>query len=211
MNGDQYKEAIQALAGDAEMPSAAASRIERELLTAFAAHHGASAKLTRSSWQRGGWRRWLAAAAALGVTVGGIQVWRVSYLVTSDHITAAVQSSTRPPHERATADVTTPFVRPDATPALVRPAHAAQAVKPRPNPGVVKPAGFVEFPGAASLPAFESGEIVRMALPAASLPSYGLDIVSSTGDQPVEADVLIGQDGQPRGIRLVINRIRSVQ
>ncbi len=210
MNGDQYKEAIQALARDAEMPSAVRSRIERKLLTAFAAHHEASARESRSR-QRGGWRRWLAAAAALGMTVAGVQVWRASHRVTSDHVTAAVQPSTRRPDERATANVTTPSVRHDPAPAIARPTHSARAGKPRPNQDVVKPAGFVEFPGAASLPAFESGAIVRMSLPAASLPSYGLDILSSIGDRPVEADVLIGQDGQPRGIRLVTNRMRSVQ
>jgi hypothetical protein len=62
---------------------------------------------------------------------------------------------------------------------------------------------FVPIPGAAGLPDFESGTIVRMALQIASLPVYGVDISSATADGPVEADVLVGQDGQARAIRLV--------
>jgi hypothetical protein len=53
------------------------------------------------------------------------------------------------------------------------------------------------------LPAFESGTIVRLELSLASLPSYGVDITRAGADRPVEADVLVGQDGQPRAIRLV--------
>jgi hypothetical protein len=63
---------------------------------------------------------------------------------------------------------------------------------------------------AAGLPQFESGVIVRVALPAAALPSYGIDISPASSDRPVEADVLVGQDGVARAIRLV-NTSRSQQ
>ena len=85
-----------------------------------------------------------------------------------------------------------------------RPAHRAEPAR------VVSPSGFVELPWSAGLPAFESGEIVRMEVPVASLPAYGIDI-SSGADRPVEADILIGQDGFARAIRLVTNSARSVQ
>ena len=62
---------------------------------------------------------------------------------------------------------------------------------------------FVALPGTAGLPDFESGTIVRLELSLASLPSYGVDITRAGTDRPVEADVLVGQDGQPRAIRLV--------
>jgi len=67
------------------------------------------------------------------------------------------------------------------------------------------------LPGTAGLPQFESGTIVRVKLPVASLPAYGVDISPAADDQPVEADVLVGQDGQPRAIRLVTNSSRSGQ
>lgn len=64
------------------------------------------------------------------------------------------------------------------------------------------PDGFVEVPGAASLPRLESARIVRYELPIASLPAYGLSIASSASSQAVEADLLIGQDGYTRAIRI---------
>jgi len=73
------------------------------------------------------------------------------------------------------------------------------------------PAGFVALPGAAGLPDFESGAIVRVELTLASLPAYGVDISRAARNQPVEADLLVGQDGQPRAIRLVTNSARSGQ
>ena len=59
------------------------------------------------------------------------------------------------------------------------------------------------LPAAANLPAFESGEIVRMELPVTALPAYGLEIAPETRRSAVEADLLVGQDGQARAIRLV--------
>ena len=47
--------------------------------------------------------------------------------------------------------------------------------------------GFYLWPGAESLPQFESGQLVRMELP----------------DLGVRADVLIGQDGLPRAYRVL--------
>ena len=54
--------------------------------------------------------------------------------------------------------------------------------------------GFYLWPGAESLPQFESGQLVRMDLP----------------DLGVRADVLIGQDGLPRAYR-VINTTQETQ
>lgn len=59
------------------------------------------------------------------------------------------------------------------------------------------------LPAADRLPRFESGLIVRVELPVSSLPAYGLPIAPDAGRRPVTADVLVGQDGQPRAIRLV--------
>jgi hypothetical protein len=73
----------------------------------------------------------------------------------------------------------------------------------------VQPGGFNTLPGAAGLPEFESGTIVRVGLPMASLPAYGVDISRAGGDGAVEADVLVGQDGQARAIRLVTSQHSS--
>jgi hypothetical protein len=44
--------------------------------------------------------------------------------------------------------------------------------------------------------------IVRVTIPTASLPAFGL-VVAPEATQTVNADVLVGQDGQARAIRLV--------
>ena len=78
---------------------------------------------------------------------------------------------------------------------------AQRAVPERPQ--LIEASGFVELPGAAVMPPFESGTIVRVALPVTSLPSYGIQIVPDFGRGPILADILVAQDGYPRAIRLV--------
>jgi hypothetical protein len=76
---------------------------------------------------------------------------------------------------------------PDAS----RPAVAAEELR------------FVALPTAVGLPPLESGRVVRVALPVTVLPAYGLDVAPASPDSFVEADVLVGQDDQPRAIRFV--------
>jgi hypothetical protein len=64
---------------------------------------------------------------------------------------------------------------------------------------------FVPLPGAFALPDFESGQIVRLEVPMTVLPAYGIDLVPDATPASVSADVLIGQDGVPRAIRLAAN------
>ena len=58
---------------------------------------------------------------------------------------------------------------------------------------------FLRRPG---LPDFESGEIVRLGIPVTALPNYGIEIPAGA-QSAIQADLLIGQDGQARAIRLV--------
>ena len=64
------------------------------------------------------------------------------------------------------------------------------------------PAEFVLVPGAAALPARESGSLVRMDVPVSMLPSLGLTPPAGSG-ATVKADVIVGQDGLTRAVRLV--------
>jgi hypothetical protein len=82
------------------------------------------------------------------------------------------------------------------------------AQRARPVPAVsgvatTEASGFVEIPGAGVLPPLESGAIVRVSLPIASLPAYGIQIQPDFGREPVLAELLVAQDGYPRAIRLV--------
>lgn len=83
----------------------------------------------------------------------------------------------------------------DADPARTAVASTDRGVQPEPRQ-------FVAVPGAALLPAMESGSLVRMNIPVAMLPSLG---VLPPGSQAtaVKADLVIGQDGLARAIRLV--------
>ena len=62
---------------------------------------------------------------------------------------------------------------------------------------------FLALPTAAGLPTLESGQIIRVDVPLAVMPAYGFDIAPEDMGRVVEADVLVGQDGQPRAIRFV--------
>lgn len=78
----------------------------------------------------------------------------------------------------------------------------AAGVQPAPPPAAAV-SEFVPWPGAASLPAFESGELMRTELPASALPLLGLVPAGNVTGNVVLADVLIGQDGLARAVRLV--------
>jgi hypothetical protein len=63
---------------------------------------------------------------------------------------------------------------------------------------------FIPWPGAATLPPLESGELVRLDLPVSILPSLG--VVPPAGHvTAVKADVVFGQDGLARAVRFVGN------
>lgn len=71
-----------------------------------------------------------------------------------------------------------------------------------PLPKIASPAGFVALPETGALPQMESATIVRVWLPVAALPAYGIVIVDLKSDSVV-AELLVAQDGQPRAIRFV--------
>ena len=88
---------------------------------------------------------------------------------------------------------------PDADRPTHRPlASTFRGVQPGPQP----PGEFVMVPGAAMLPTMESGSLVRMDVPVSMLPSLGVTPPASQVTA-VKADVIVGQDGLPRAVRLV--------
>lgn len=62
--------------------------------------------------------------------------------------------------------------------------------------------GFVPWPGAEAWPRFESGSLVRVNLPVSALAALGLPAPSSTVSV-VQADIVVGQDGFARAVRVV--------
>lgn len=74
-------------------------------------------------------------------------------------------------------------------------------VEPIPDEPPVDMTGFVPLPGAGAWPRIESGSLVRMDVPVSALMGLGLQTQSATG--LVKAEVVIGQDGVARAIRVV--------
>ena len=209
----EYRAAIRGIAESAEMAPDSVERIERELQRAFSEFHAAPARFAPPAASRWHLPWWSAAAAALTIAIG-VYAWRAHSAVddrAASSATVAARSpavATSPPAPSGTGT---------AVPAATGSATAATMPASRPavqrKPDVPRPAirRFVALPGSSALPEFESGAIVRMEVPVSSLPAYGIDISPAAGGQPIEADVLVGQDGQPRAIRLVTNSARSTQ
>jgi hypothetical protein len=153
--------------------------------------------------------RWLAAAACVLFFLGlwaAVQ-WRGRTLAPAG-AGAPVQTALR-----ASAEQPRPIGRMDSP--VRAPVPLAADTRRAPAPRAVRAAlrnelpqdtdrlaGFIPLPAADGLPGFDSGMIVRVALPTASLPAFGLAIAPEA-PRTVNADVLVGQDGQARAIRLV--------
>jgi hypothetical protein len=186
----------------ANASAGASAGIEAALLAAFTDQQAASTvRRSFDSW-------WFRAAAMLLMAMAGVVWW--------------VSAASRLREDRKAPPVAGMLSAPTAVPTLPEPSQPATTtaqlatVAPplrRPparsgrNPAarIIRPDGFVALPSAAGLPAFESGEIVRVEVPVTSLPMYGIDIAPDARGPAVEADFLVGQDGQARAIRLVRN------
>ena len=79
--------------------------------------------------------------------------------------------------------------------------HAGGAAKPGEAESVTD---FIPLDaGASAAPPLESGQLVRVQLPRSALASFGLPLSAERGNEPVKADVLLGNDGLARAIRFV--------
>src|SRR5438105_5415725 len=63
--------------------------------------------------------------------------------------------------------------------------------------------GFYPLPQAEALPAAETVMVVRIQMRMASLRLIGVPVNQQSSEEPVQADVLLGQDGLARGVRLI--------
>ena len=62
---------------------------------------------------------------------------------------------------------------------------------------------FVPIPYVTPLGAYERAEIVRMEVPVAALIAAGLPMRTTDPGARAEADVVVGQDGRARAVRLI--------
>ena len=182
----------------------ASSTIEDRLHEALAARIAATPSAAAGSKQTARWIYALASAAVLALAV-----WSGSR-----------PSKSTPPDaggSTAASPMTSPAVSPTAVTEEKKPVSPTVEAKTAPHrplvragtgpraapPKPVRSFEFITLPGAAGLPDLESGSVVRIAVPVGALPEYGLDIVQGGSKTTVDADVLVGQDGLARAIRLV--------
>ncbi|MFO7692163.1 MAG: hypothetical protein R6V57_03655 [Vicinamibacterales bacterium] len=214
---------IREVADAAPQPSRA-DAIEAQLLRAFAERHGAGSRRASSSrppaaaWPAWGWLATAAALVVAAVLWRGTVSWRwpdAAGPAPAAVATEPVEALAAAPAAAAPApqpdDETVPAPRRDVSqrPAPVRAPAARSLVQPgdpADDDGVLR---FVSLPTAVGLPELESGRIVRVELATAMLPAYGFDVVPGSDSGVVEADVLVGQDDQPRAIRFVNLRMDS--
>lgn len=187
--------------------------LEQRLLRAVATGGEVDAGVSRQL-------RWLAAAAVL-VLSAGVAIWLG--LASSGAGTAGDRAANGPtalgtgPNQRvANGPTASGSAGPnlESAPAIDGHRLVAGAVKggpgrrgralPRPAPRPSDAAAdFVAWPGAAALPAFESGELVRAEVPASVLPLLGISRAEVSERGTVMADFIVGQDGMARAVRLV--------
>jgi hypothetical protein len=124
----------------------------------------------------------------------------------------AVTRPVRPPAARRPLEARNPvaqlspaaLVRSPEPARLYQPALPAPAFALRASAGKLPDGTFVMWPGAQRLPRFESGELMRVDMPASMVVSLGLRPSRPLrGDGTVQTDVLVGQDGYARAVRLV--------
>jgi hypothetical protein len=197
---------LQALATEAQDWKAPAAMEER-LLAAFAAQQGQELPVVTPASSRR-WRYALATAAMLMLMLWGIRQLGEPAQQTPRAGDVAGTATAAPAAAGGVATAPTS----DKASAFAKATADKTADKPRPprtaNPRTrdrrpATPVEFVRIPSAIGLPELESATVLRMELPLTALPEYGLDIAPDAVRSSVEADILVGQDGQPRAIRLI--------
>ena len=89
--------------------------------------------------------------------------------------------------------------------AMEHPPFAKHAAPAAPAAVEQSEAPFVPIPYLAPPAPYERIEVVRMQLPVAALIAAGVPVRTADPGARVEADVMVGQDGRARAVRLVSN------
>lgn len=169
--------------------------VEAALLAAFADRQ------CEARSRAGAWPTWMAAAAAVVLLAAAGALWRGAQVAEPREAPPLAARSVGGWHGLGT-------VRPavegmGVSRIIVRVARPTRETGLAVRAGAETGGAFVPWPGAAALPGFDSGHLVRTQLPASVLPLLGIAMADLTGQDRVEADVVVGQDGFARAVRLV--------
>jgi hypothetical protein len=173
-------EALRAMAADG--PREAPARVEERLL----------GELRRRSRAR---RRNLRVAVGTGAIAAGIAVllWMRPAPAGPSPTVASFDVPANPPAVTK-APLQTPPAQAQRQAASVRLPHQRRSEVAL---------NFYQLPDTDELPPMESATIVRVQLPMSSLRLMGLPVNEDRAAEPVQADMLLGQDGLARGVRFV--------
>jgi hypothetical protein len=177
------------MAGVVEAPV----HVERALLAAYRNHH------RRASWRRS--MEWASVGAAAAVLL--LFLWTAAW---HSH----GQSSTPVPKKDVTSGSAAPL---DANAHLAArseeelaaetaPAEIAATAKTPASESYVA-SDFVPVPFTGAISADDPGMIVRVQLTRASLAQLGYPVAETPDEDLILADVLVGEDGWPRGVKLI--------
>jgi len=140
---------------------------------------------------------WPVCAGAL-LVVAATLMWMVAYRARSSAphsppaaVTASPSVGARLEAEGAAPEAHSTHLAKGARPRRLNAAHPVE-----------EGTGFVILPGVDDLPQFESGELMRVELPTSVVASLGLR-PPRPHDGFTQTDVLVGQDGYARAVRLV--------
>jgi hypothetical protein len=170
---------------------AASARVGAVLLAAYraqAARHAAQPFGWRMQWR---WGATWAAALLLALLSAGV-LW-------------LKPKPGAPPPEAAQAPPTN-FIPPaseqNPAPALAQRLKQRRVVRPTPTT-IEAPAPFYPLVAEGEMTPLESGRIVRAEVPAATLINLGVPLPETALTQPVQAELILGQDGLARAIRFL--------
>ena len=135
-------------------------------------------KLRRRRWER---RMWFAAPLAAAAVI--VLLWRPVATVAPVPVAKVVEP-------------------PKVAPVVVAKAVAKpKRVVAKPKP--VEPAPFVAVGAWQAVEPIERGRIVRAEVPRATLASYGMPVGRGRWSEPAPVELLLGEDGTVRGMRVV--------
>jgi len=162
-------------------------RVEASLLSAFRGHH------RRASWRRS--LEWASVGAAAAVLL--IFLW-------TNNLRSKGQMST--PSQKDDSSQTAMQQEAKASPAPkadhARPVANAKVA----DVSVKEPysaSDFVPVPFTGAIAADDAGMVVRVQLTRASLAQLGYPVAETPDEELILADVLVGEDGWPRGVKLI--------
>ncbi|HXT85843.1 MAG TPA: hypothetical protein VN745_02355 [Verrucomicrobiae bacterium] len=152
--------------------------VEMAVLDAFREHQRTRTRLEsrRSRWPLS-WAEWVAmsAAAAVLLAVGG---WKFAH------------------RHPATVNTALPSATANNVNAGVEPAEDSQD-------SVAQDSDFVPLPYGEDFSADDAGVVVRVSMTRDALESLGYPVNEMRGQDLVQADLVVGEDGWPRAVRLV--------